>query len=336
MTSAGLPFSDAVQAGVLEQSNVSHSLTHSLTQIVTRMSPPTSANTTDSDDNGQDDHQHGSQPRNKDDHNGLSNSVQPKHGNSRTDSTMFFDSDSEDEVLGGEFSENREVYWCHCGKDFTSSFAFYKHKTDCCVYDNYIGVCTAQEYYSCKFCNYITSLKYNFNRHISSCRQVNEAEARSAVSNEGQQSQIVKDIGESHTSSENNNGNKGKKRKRSRESDYPFECPIVGCVMRYKKKGFYDKHMRKKHPNYEQPVTVYSDHDHEGDDDEVDQEYFVDANSGDESRGVICQYLTDEEINLEERAAYAIKLLELTIGICDGEEKNRLAIRLANICENFF
>ena len=77
----------------------------------------------------------------------------------------------------------------------------------------------------------------------------------------------------------------------------------------------------------------------EDEDDDDDDEDYHDADLEDEPNGIngiIGQYITDQDISVEERAQVAIKLLKLAVGICDGEEKNRLAIRLVSICENFF
>ncbi len=252
------------------------------------------------------------------------------------DASNFFDS-AEEEDESDTYSENRGQYWCCCGKEFVSTSMLSSHKKQC-TYDDKIGgyrcVCGA-------------TFKYLSDYSFHDCRTV----ARTADGKEVQQSQTAREV-DSDTVSDNSgvptvtkNG-----RKRKRKSDEEFACPVPGCKRKYKTQKFFNLHMQEKHPDNvleptNEPVVVvaHAGHDDEEEkveveveDDDDDDEDYHDADLEDEPNGIIGQYITDQDISVEERAQVAIKLLKLAVGICDGEEKNRLAIRLVSICENFF
>jgi len=250
----------------------------------------------------------------------------------------------EEEDESDTYSENRGQYWCCCGKKFVSTSMLNSHKKQC-TYDDKIGG------YRCD-CG--ASFKYLSDYAFHDCRPV----ARTADGKEVQQSQTAREV-DTDTVSDNSGvpavTKNGRKRKRKSAED--FACPVPGCKRKYKTQKFFNLHMQEKHPDNvleptNEPIIVaQASHDdkikekvevedeHEDDDDEdfhdADED-FHDADLEDEPNGIIGQYITDQDISVEERAQVAIKLLKLAVGICDGEEKNRLAIRLVSICENFF
>jgi len=267
-----------------------------------------------------------SHPQLNDGRNGLSIDSQPKIGNS---STTFFDSD--DEEVPASFSENRGIYWCHCGKYYTNSSAFNKHKSEC-AYDERVSA------YKCGCGGSFRYLSdYKSHTCASSTNAITTVKANSTNCDVMTPFQIVKDGNESSASSDDNS-NVGSKRKRcNKKKKFPYKCNVVGCLRKYKTERFYNMHMLQKHSECERQLGAIrlSDRDDEEENDGSSVEYYH-ADYSCESNGVIPQYLTHEGINLKDRVEYAMKLLELTVKICDGEERTRLAIKLASICDNFF